>query len=120
MRGLAGLLDAVGAIVCWTWIWAGILYAVTQIVFRRSPRLVLWVYVEVKPFFPAALAVHVLGVALGGEVVSALFELVGGLLAWRTIGRDSDDDRWKRRRRKLTERVSRAGSRLTVVSAGAS
>jgi hypothetical protein len=85
------------------------------------PTFLRFLYHELKPFYLPALAAYpVLLVLHGGDVTVGELVYVGfSVLNWFVFkdGVD-DDDRWKRRLRKLAERIERSGSRLVVVPAG--
>lgn len=75
-------------------------------------------FAEIRPFLPWIIVGDLLVEALRyGHVtpISVALHAVGALL-WAASRRD-DDDRWKRRRKRLTEKITRAGSRLTVTPA---
>lgn len=72
---------------------------------------------EVHPFMPflmlANLAVVTWGHTIGPSTVQ--YAITGIQVASWFMDRD-DDDRWKRRRRKLAAKVSQIGARLVVTS----
>lgn len=72
---------------------------------------------EIHPFMPflalANLAIITWGDTLGPSAFQ--YATTGILLAGWFMDRD-DDDRWKRRRRKLAGKVARLGARLVVTS----
>lgn len=78
--------------------------------------LVYGLFHEIRPFYlPLVVANYVATVVADGHVVNgpAGFSFAMNLFNWwmyRNAG--DDDDRWKRRRRKVTDAVSRVGSRL--------
>lgn len=76
---------------------------------------------ELKPF--------ALGLYLAGELQEMtddpgfwayLFFAIGLYCWWACRNDEDDDDRWKRRRQKLADKVAEVGGRLQVVPAGAS
>lgn len=74
------------------------------------------VWAELKPFYLPALVIrqaHYFGDSTFPLPLQVVFLGIEVYLwfAFRHLG---DDDRWKRRRRKLAEKVSRVGSRLVV------
>jgi hypothetical protein len=74
---------------------------------------------EIHPFIPYILVID-LAVDVWGETLlegwpAYLFKAMAFMI-WLT--ERNDDDRWKRRRRKLRARLERAGARLIVVPAG--
>jgi hypothetical protein len=87
----------------------------------RPARALRWFH-ELRPFYLASVVTFYLTSAyLLGEPAYPLllFGFVADLLAWWLFKDvDKDDDRWKRRRRKLTEKIQRSGSRLVVVPEG--
>lgn len=78
---------------------------------------------EIRPFYLTLVAVHYCAeVVADGHVVNVWAGVGFGIqiLNWflfRNSG--GDDDRWKRRGRRVAEKVTQVGSRLTVVPAGA-
>jgi hypothetical protein len=91
----------------WAWWWP-----------RLSRPWMRTLKAEAYPFYPAAILID-LGVDLWGDhgagfdFYSLVMHTVA-LLGWLLWDND-DDERWKRRRRKLAQRVARAGARLVVV-----
>jgi hypothetical protein len=78
---------------------------------------------ELRPFFLPAAAV-ILAIHVGsGEIRDWWTALNDGCrfgLWFMLKDFDNDDDRWKRRRQKLAEKIQRKGARLVVVPAGSS
>ncbi len=87
---------------------------------RRVIQAWHWFFQEVHPFMPGVFVVwYVASVVKAGETFqpSLGFWLGLNLLMWWLINRDKKDDRWKRRRKKLKEKVARVGTKLVVVPA---
>lgn len=78
---------------------------------------------EVRPFYLPAVTVSYAydfqSHFVHGTAIQRLFYAVGlaGGLAFYWMYND-DDDRWRKRRKKLTEKITRAGSRLVVSPQG--
>jgi hypothetical protein len=101
--------------VCWNLASAAILAA--QIFGREPSELARTVRAELRPFYwPAIVAYTALAITAGMSPVKVGFLVGIWTLTWFTENSD-DDDRWKRRRKKLAERVSVAAGRLQVVPA---
>lgn len=78
-------------------------------------RLICWCAVELKgTFWPSFIIITVDRVRHGGLTPWSGIQIVAAYFCWHFL-KDIGDDRWKRRRRKLSERVSRVGARLVVV-----
>lgn len=88
----------------------------------RAPQWVATFAHEVHPFF-----LYILVIDLGlqvwqsesfGESFTSYFIKAIQFTAWYFADRDDDDDRWKRRRRKVGDKVRSIGHRLAVVPQG--
>ncbi len=113
--------------VCWMtvywWMCAGWLLFVDKSSYFRPPHispglvtLARNVHWELRPFYLSALGGYVLCTALTGSVnfwTAVEFVWYGLVWHWfKDIG--GDDDRWRRRRKKLVEKVALVNGRLTV------
>jgi hypothetical protein len=81
------------------------------------------IWAEGRPFYlPAVVADAVLdaveATTLLGQA-SAIVGLVVGMFCWYVFKDIDDDDRWRRRKRKVANRVAQVGARLQVAPAGA-
>lgn len=78
-----------------------------------------WVWAETRPFYLPAVVFGIAHTAYQGELrgLEIFFAFCGLVSWWLLKDVDDNDDRWKRRRKRLAERVSRVGSRLAVVPA---
>lgn len=84
---------------------------------RSVPPLARWVFNEGRPLMPVAIiAVFLIDALLRGTDGMAwrIVALAIWMWNWWRSGRDKDD-RWKRRKRKLHERVARVGTKLVAV-----
>lgn len=83
---------------------------------RRYAAFLRHLMLEVQPFYVPALAVYWADL-IARDVFSPL--VTGGLIGMDLfvylLLREKDDGRWKRRRRKIIEKVRRIGSRLIVI-----
>jgi len=84
------------------------------------PQTLRFIHNELKPFYLPALAVSTVLGCLDGFSWNTAVHAGFGVLNWFLLKDLDDDDRWKRRKEKLVEKVSRSGSRLVVHPAGAS
>ncbi len=113
----------------WLWGWTVLYVAVlftylagrSTLPFGRTPhRLIREFSAEAHPFMPFAylanLAILTWGEPLGSR--AAQFAITGMALAGWFLDKD-DDERWKRRRRRLGGKVRSLGHRLVVAPAGA-
>lgn len=77
------------------------------------------VWAELRPFYlPAWVLWAAAGIATGHNHPSDLIAYGFGLVNWivyRDIG--DDDDRWRRRRKRLVEKIAQHGGKLVVVPA---
>lgn len=104
-----------------SWTLSGLVLTINT-AFRLPIRLgaIRWCFHEFKPLYPIAYVV-----VYGPDVVTGHVEawtvagMFFGIMNWFTFKDIDDDDRWKRRRRKVVERVRALGGRLTVVADGA-
>jgi hypothetical protein len=97
---------------------------VTKALGRQPHRFLFRIWWELRPFYLPAAAIRCgIGMVLADGWVKGLYPIVFlvDLVIWRinkNLG-DDDDDPWKRRRKKLAEKVEAVGGKLTVVPAGA-
>jgi len=84
------------------------------------PRTLRFIHIELKPFYLPALVVSTVLFCRDGFSWDIAVHSGFGVLNWFLYRDLDDDDRWKRRKEKLAEKVSRSGSRLVVHPAGAS
>lgn len=97
------------------WIFAGVALHV-----GHATEAVKTAFHELKPFYlPALVVLQFASIAVEHGRYTVLDAcqaacLIGCWYGLRNAG--EDDDRWKRRRRKVAERVQVAGGRLTVVA----
>lgn len=108
--------EVAATLVCHAWIFTGVLIKV-----HAAGRTARAVFHELKPFFwPAALLGYLCEIVRFGKPFDPFNLVAMGtcVLAWFML-RNADDDRWKRRRRQVAEKVAQVAGRLTVVPAGA-
>ena len=114
------LIFVASATVMSTWSMISVSLLVARRDGREPERWARWCWAELRPFFlPANAGFVVAGylvspATLGGSAIA----LPLGLLVWHFC-KDIDDDRWKRRKAKLAEKVARKGDRLVVVRVAA-
>jgi hypothetical protein len=94
-----------------------ILRMVSKLVTGEVPRVISHAFFELRPLY---LPAHVIVVAyqLAHGSPDWFNAVLGFALAWVIWQVKDDDDRWKRRRRKVAEKVEAAGGKLTVVPVG--
>ena len=76
---------------------------------------------EAHPFIPILTLINLALDTWGVSPVSSWLNYLSAawvLVSWVTA--PDDDDRWKRRRKKLSARIARRGARLAIVSGGSS
>jgi hypothetical protein len=113
-------------VIPWAWLAVAIcgLVADIRIMFQAnpSPRLKKWadrlksMYIEMIPWIIVTNVVY-----LSSDIARHKWDYMVGdaiLVVWSIwVWHRNDDDRWKRRRKKLVEKVKRVGSRLVTVPA---
>ncbi len=102
----------------------GILYLISSM-WTRTPstnkvtRFMQWFRVESWPFMPVVYIVWYLARAMrdneGFQPTLALWLCFNVYFWWRDKD-DRDEDRWKRRRKKIRETLARVGTRLVPVA----
>ena len=107
--------------VATVWVWGSVFLILGRRFDIFPPKALdifhlLWA--ELRPFYLPAVAViiskHVMnGDILGWYAITDAAKIYG----WWMLKDIGDDDRWKRRRAKVVEKVQRLGSRLVVVPA---
>jgi hypothetical protein len=119
-------LEVVGAAGSWTltaWTWAAMCIYLRKLLPRgnRSDRLVngaRHMYHEIRPFYVFLCCVAAVKYAADGfnwtDVISNGVHVLNWYL-YRDV--DDDDDRWKRRREKLREKIEQVGGKLVVAPA---
>lgn len=96
-----------------------ILYIITPKLFGERPRIISHVFFELRPLYIPAHIIVAIHHLTHNPTGNDWFDLtVGFALAWMMWRYKDDDDRWKRRRRKLAEKVEAVGGKLTVVPVG--
>lgn len=111
----------VGVVACYiqvAWVLSGIVLELCKDFGRAKPSLARRLFAELRPFYLLAVLVSIADLALNGEMLgwNTVFCALN-LACWWIYKDADDDDRWKRRRRKVAEKVARLGGRLTVVPA---
>lgn len=112
---LLHLLQVAAGIVIVAWQYAGFVLTL-----RFDYPVVCGVYHELRPLYLPAVAVAAVTAALTdyGPLWSQAFMTALNIVGWwlyKNVG--GDDDRWKRRRQKLAEKVEQVGGRLVVAPA---
>ena len=117
------MLEIVSAFCAWAYT-AWVMCWIARFLGVRSRRWINWVFFELRPIAPFfLLASYLLESVLRGNhgMGWRIFTLACGAYNWwASRGDKDDDDRWKKRRRKVAARVKQVGQRLAVVPAGAS
>lgn len=110
------LIITVCGIVRVLWVFSGF-----ALMIRLRLAVIRRIFHELRPFYlPAALFGNLAPVIFRHQNMGVLYAVFFGCsiycwFAYKDVDKD-DDDRWKRRRRKVAERVEAAGGRLTVVA----
>jgi hypothetical protein len=94
-----------------------ILRMVSKLITGEVPRAIRHAFFELRPLYlPAHMIVVAYQLVHGSP--DWLNAVLGFALAWVIWKVKDDDDRWKRRRKKLAEKVEAVGGKLTVVPVG--
>lgn len=111
------------SVVTAMWSWSGLALSLCKDFGWRRPAAARWLWAELRPLYLPSVLLLIGNDAMHGEIVgwNALWAALC-LVNWWFLKDVDEDDRWKRRRRKVAEKVARMGSRLVVVpvKAGAS
>lgn len=89
-----------------------------RILFPRHPDWLYHVSQELHPFIPAAILANLVISTWDAPLFGRAFAFLGStmtLIAW--LRDEGDDDRWKKRRKKMGEKVRSIGHRLVVAPA---
>ena len=116
------IASVVGHQTVMVWLIVAFVLTFGKILSRTPPRLVGAVFHELRPFYLPATAVAFLADSMLGHPNLMWRLIVLGINLWnwwQYKDAGDDDDRWKRRRKRLAERVSEVAGRLTVVPARA-
>jgi hypothetical protein len=117
------LLAALSSILIQAWCLSGAGATLSKWVGAQRPLAFFrGVLSELRPFYlPAVVALYVAGGIKTGRPfrLGDLFGVGIQLACWFAY-KDDGDDRWKRRREKLAEKVAESGGKLVVVPVGAS
>ncbi len=79
-------------------------------------------FFELRPFFPTTRTAYWILLMVDGPLKWWNYIFMGlDVVCWFVLkNRQDDDDRWNRRKKKVTEKVKALGGKLTVVPTGAS
>ncbi|MGW5556902.1 hypothetical protein ACWER9_06720 [Micromonospora sp. NPDC003944] len=118
---MTALINSLATVVILAWAFSGVTYPVAKLLGRDVPSLARHLYNELRPFYLPAVVVAFVTAGMLDVGWWRWVNLGFNLWNWWSFRNfDDDDDRWKRRRKRLAERVSvSAGGRLVVVSDGA-
>lgn len=117
----AALATVVCDVIYYTFAVSWIVTVVARILDKdnSATRLANTIGSELRPFvLPAAVAGYLASVVTNGITTGGLIVLAAQSYAW-WASRNDFDDRWKRRGKRLVEKVQSAGHKLVVVEAGA-
>lgn len=110
-------------IVIFNWIpfiwlqFAFIIFICRRFKFNIRLDIFYWVYHELQPFYIPALVSRTFFDAIwnNGSIIWQGLNVVFGILAWYVYKNMDDDDRWKKRMKKLGDKVKSLGHKLVVV-----
>ncbi|MCX5066953.1 hypothetical protein OOJ91_13960 [Micromonospora lupini] len=117
---MTNLFNSLATGVILAWVFSGLVLSIAKLLQRGAPSLARNLFHELRPFYlPAVVVAFVASGMLGVGWVRWL-NLALNLWSWWVFrDLDDDDDRWKRRRKRLVERVSVVDGQLRVVPGGA-
>lgn len=101
------------------YVWYIIVHLAAKRYLGWDERLTTSVLLELKPlFWPLAFA-RLYDVMNDPEysIIDRGITVVGVLVGWYLLGKIDDDDRWKKRLKKLAEKVSVVGGKLAITPA---
>ncbi|MBM0275140.1 hypothetical protein [Micromonospora tarensis] len=117
---MTALVNSLATVLILSWIFSGVAIMVAKLLYRDPPRFARTLFHELRPFYlPAVVVAFVTAGMLSDSWWRWLNLALNVWNWWRLRNLDDDDDRWKRRRKRLAEQVSVSGGRLVVVSGGA-
>lgn len=104
------------------WVYSSTILALSRLLGSLLPERVMRLCVtlasELRPLYLPAVVLQIAADAMAGRLLgwNAFFHGFA-LLAW-WIFKDEGDDRWRKRRKRIREKVARRGARLVVIPAG--
>jgi len=111
------ILIAFAAAVTTTWTLSGMALSTLKGAGYHS-RLIRGLWAELRPFYLPAVAVLITNHVMAGEMIGwNTFAHTCQIANWFFFKDVDDDDRWKRRKAKLAEKIERRGGRLVVIPA---
>src|SRR5690348_14297918 len=112
MRTWLTVIEALGA-AGWN---VYMLSTIVVVIMRRSDPIFRTIRNELRPFSLVILAAMRVPQLMLDRAHWWTYLLIGvDLLAWWLYRKNDDDDRWKKRRQKLADKVAEIGGRLQVV-----
>lgn len=115
---MIALLDVASFLVINAWIWSGNVMRYSRSMGRRTPAASR-IFHELRPLYWPAIVGDALTSAPDGFSAWDPFRLGCWVLCWYLLRNErDDDDRWKRRKQKLAEKVSVTAGGLKVVPVG--
>lgn len=110
-------LEFLVAMVANVWVYAGFYLYVTRIMLRIEPyQFVRTIFHELKPLYlPCVVSGYVLGSMIRNRDGWDLVLFIIAVAAYWFYKNIDKDDRWKRRKEKVLEKVEQVGSKLVSV-----
>jgi hypothetical protein len=102
------------------WAWSGFFIWIFRM-WGRYPRLLQisrTIWAELRPFYLPMVCCLIAKHVMEGVMLDYSLSHAFQLLNWFAFKDIDNDDRWKRRKKKLTEKVKERAGRLVVVPAG--
>jgi hypothetical protein len=117
-----GVTLIVSNVMVSAWALSGMALSMAKMFGKRPPSSARAVFHELKPFYlPAVVVAYITGCLYAGDVIDGrrigVFAIQ--LFSWWGYKGEDDDDRWKRRAKKVADRVKVTGGKLAVVADGA-
>lgn len=105
-----GLLLILAFIADMVWVFAALTRRLTNDI-----KIVNWIFFELRPFFLPSVVVEIIDIAAHRTPdVWDCFFIASSIYIWFRY-KGEDDGRWKKRRAKVLEKITRRGAKLVVV-----
>ena len=113
------LLVRLAGIITSAWVVSGMFFSLGKMLRVNLRQRFVWhVWAELRPLYLPAVAILVTHDVMTGNMLGwRAFVDACHIINWFYFRNVDEDDRWKRRRRKLAEKIEQRGGRLVAVPA---
>lgn len=104
--------------IIWSWVASAIFIEISKKFLGYVHRTIKNIYLEIKPFYLSVVIVYITSLSVQGKMLNGwnIWSSFIWLVCWWVYKNVLDDDnRWKKRKKKVLDKVRRLGSRLVVV-----